>query len=102
MARRIEVEMVMVEHKRRGFGYREIDQRIYVLFPLTNINPFRSGVPCSRSRPTMSQFPATIRAITFSKTGDINVIEETEQPFPKQGPGDVILKVHATTVYPLR
>lgn len=41
----------------------------------------------------MSQFPATVKAITFSKTGDVDVIEKTEQPFPQQGPGDIILKV---------
>jgi hypothetical protein len=43
----------------------------------------------------MSQFPSTVKAITFSKTGDVNVIEKTEQPFPQQGPGDVILKVNS-------
>ena len=42
----------------------------------------------------MSQFPATVKAITFSKTGDVDVIERTEQPFPQQGPGDVLLKVY--------
>jgi len=41
----------------------------------------------------MSQFPETIKAITYSKTGNVDVIEKTDQPFPKQGPGDVILKV---------
>ena len=50
----------------------------------------------------MSQFPATVKAITFSKTGDIDVIEKTDQPFPQQGPGDVILKVRVTTIRPLR
>ena len=43
----------------------------------------------------MSQFPETVKAITYSKTGDVDVIEKTDQPFPKQGPGDVILKVQA-------
>lgn len=43
----------------------------------------------------MSQFPATVKAITYSKTGDVDVIEKTDQPFPQQGPGDVILKVRA-------
>jgi len=41
----------------------------------------------------MSHSPTTIKTISFSKTGDVDVIEETTQPFPKQGPGDVILKV---------
>lgn len=41
----------------------------------------------------MSQFPTTIKAITFSKTGEVDVIEKTEIPFPRQGPKDVILKV---------
>jgi len=44
----------------------------------------------------MSQFPETVKAITHSKTGDVDVIEKTDQPFPKQGPGDIILKVRAT------
>jgi len=59
------------------------------------------GIPRSRVsilRATMSQFPATIKAITFSKTGDVDVIEKTDQPFPRQGPGDVILKVRAVTI----
>jgi len=41
----------------------------------------------------MSHFPATIKAITFSKTGGVDVIEKTERPFPQQGPKDIILKV---------
>jgi hypothetical protein len=45
----------------------------------------------------MSQLPATIKAITFSKTGGVEVIEKTDQPFPQQRPGDIILKVHAAT-----
>ena len=49
----------------------------------------------------MTQSPATVKAITFSKTGDVDVIEKTDQPFPQQGPGDVILKVRATIMRPL-
>ena len=49
----------------------------------------------------MSQFPETVKAITFSKTGDVDVIEKTDQPFPKQGPGDVILKARAVAIYPV-
>lgn len=41
----------------------------------------------------MSQFPPTVKAITFAKTGGVEVIEKTELPFPQQGPGDVIVKV---------
>ena len=40
----------------------------------------------------------TVKAITFSKVGDVSVIEKTEPAFPEQGPGDVILKVNAAVV----
>ena len=49
----------------------------------------------SQHHTAMSHFPATIKAITFSKTGDVDVIEKTEKPFPQRGPGDIILKVRA-------
>jgi len=52
-------------------------------------------------RPAMSQFPSTVKALTFSKTGDVDVLEKTDQPFPQQGPGDVILKVRLMTTRPL-
>ena len=42
-----------------------------------------------------SQFPKTMKAITFSKTGEVDVIEKTERPFPEQGPGDIVVKVRA-------
>ena len=45
----------------------------------------------------MAQFPETIKAITYAKTGDIDVIEKTELPFPKQGSGEVVIKVRAIT-----
>ena len=69
-----------------------------------NFGTYRSSLesPHSILRSTMSQFPETIKAITYSKTGNIDVIEKTDQPFPKQGPGDVILKVRETVGRPLR
>lgn len=45
----------------------------------------------------MAQFPETVKAITYAKTGDVDVIEKTDQPFPKQDPGEVIIKVRAIT-----
>ena len=85
----------------RRFGHREMDQSLcsisadrykcqYILLWRLVLHP----------RSTMSQFPATVKAVTFSKTGDVDVIEETAKPFPKQGPRDVILKVRATTTQP--
>ena len=62
------------------------------------LDTFRSKVPIPRL--AMSQFPATVKAITFSKIGDVDVIEKTDRPFPQQGPGDVILKVRAIIVPP--
>jgi len=38
-------------------------------------------------------FPPTVQSITISRTGDFDVIEKTEQPFPERTPGNVILKV---------
>lgn len=48
----------------------------------------------------MTQFPSTVKALTYSKTGDVDVLEKTEQPFPQQGPKDVILKVRPTRSEP--
>lgn len=38
-------------------------------------------------------FPSKVQSITIAKTGDFDVIEKTEQPFPEQAPGHIILKV---------
>ena len=38
-------------------------------------------------------FPSTVQSITIAKTGDFDVIEKTEQPFPQQPAGYVIIKV---------
>jgi hypothetical protein len=38
-------------------------------------------------------FPSKIQAITFAKTGGVDVIEKTEQPFPQQLPGEILVKV---------
>ncbi|KAF7975190.1 hypothetical protein HWV62_10248 [Athelia sp. TMB] len=38
-------------------------------------------------------YPSSIQAITFSKTGDYDVIEKTTQPFPNVKPGDIVVKV---------
>jgi hypothetical protein len=37
--------------------------------------------------------PETIQAITFSKTGGVEVLEKTTLPFPQQKPSDIIVKV---------
>ncbi|KZT27672.1 NAD(P)-binding protein [Neolentinus lepideus HHB14362 ss-1] len=41
----------------------------------------------------MSSFPSTIEAITIAKTGDVDVIEKTTQPFPKVTPESIVVKV---------
>lgn len=41
-------------------------------------------------------FPQTIEAITIAKTGDVDVIEKTEVPFPEVAPGNVVIKVRST------
>ncbi|KAH9928988.1 NAD(P)-binding protein [Amylocystis lapponica] len=38
--------------------------------------------------------PANVQAITISKQGDFGVIEKTEIPLPKPGPGEAVVKVH--------
>jgi NADPH:quinone reductase len=38
--------------------------------------------------------PATVQAITFSKQGGVEVIEKTGIPFSRNGPSDIIVKVH--------
>ncbi|RPD65638.1 NAD-P-binding protein [Lentinus tigrinus ALCF2SS1-7] len=42
----------------------------------------------------MSSFPSKIQAIGINKTGDFDVIEKLELPFPQQEPGNVLIKVH--------
>jgi len=37
--------------------------------------------------------PSFVEAITIAKTGGIDVIEKTRQPFPKANPGDIVIKV---------
>ncbi|KAF8743674.1 hypothetical protein AX14_001206 [Amanita brunnescens Koide BX004] len=37
--------------------------------------------------------PSSVEAITIAKTGDIDVIEKTTQPFPTVNPGDIVIKV---------
>ncbi|KDQ63083.1 hypothetical protein JAAARDRAFT_29081 [Jaapia argillacea MUCL 33604] len=39
--------------------------------------------------------PSTIKAITIAKTGDPEVLEVTEQPFPKIEPGHVVVKIQS-------
>ncbi|EPQ60226.1 NAD P-binding protein [Gloeophyllum trabeum ATCC 11539] len=41
----------------------------------------------------MSNLPATIEAITIPKTGDVDVIEKTTQPFPKVTPESIVVKI---------
>ncbi|RDX42967.1 NAD-P-binding protein [Lentinus brumalis] len=38
-------------------------------------------------------FPTTVKAIAIDKTGDIDVLEVKDLPFPKPAPGDVLIKV---------
>jgi hypothetical protein len=44
------------------------------------------------SSSTMS-LPDKIHAIGVEKTGDFDVIQDLELPFPKQAPGDILIKV---------
>ena len=85
--------MEMVEPKWRGFGYREM---VCYIYPDEYKPPFVLGSQPTST--TMSQLPTNIKAVSFSKTGDVDVIEDTNQPFPKQGPRDVILKVQSHTL----
>ncbi|KAI0944847.1 hypothetical protein AcW1_001678 [Taiwanofungus camphoratus] len=39
-------------------------------------------------------FPSKMQAITISKTGDFDVIEKTEMPFPHSAPGNILVKLH--------
>lgn len=41
----------------------------------------------------MSSLPSTIKAIGFHKTGDIDVIEELNLPFPQQKEDEILIKV---------
>jgi len=41
----------------------------------------------------MMSYPSDMQAITFAKTGDFDVIEQTTQPFPVILPGDVVVKI---------
>lgn len=54
--------------------------------PINALKPFILG----RLFPARPR-PAAIKTATFSKTGDVGVIEKADQPFPKTGPGDDIL-----------
>ncbi|KAK2461521.1 hypothetical protein APHAL10511_005984 [Amanita phalloides] len=37
--------------------------------------------------------PSYVQAITIPKTGGVDVMEKTKQPFPKVNPGDIVIKV---------
>ena len=37
--------------------------------------------------------PSKIQAVGINKTGDFDVIEKFELPFPQNGPGNVLIKV---------
>ncbi|KAI0692575.1 NAD-P-binding protein [Cytidiella melzeri] len=37
--------------------------------------------------------PTNIQAITFAKTGGVEVLEKTSVPFPQQKPGDIVAKI---------
>lgn len=43
-------------------------------------------------------FPATIKAVICPKNGDVDVIEIGELPFPKQAPGEILVKVRSGCV----
>ena len=38
-------------------------------------------------------FPSTIEALSFAKTGGVEVMEKITIPFPKQSPDGIIVKV---------
>ncbi|KAI0646415.1 NAD-P-binding protein [Trametes meyenii] len=40
------------------------------------------------------QLPKTIHAVGINKTGDFDVIEDLELPFPQNTPGNVLVKIH--------
>lgn len=40
-----------------------------------------------------SAFPSTIQAITFSRAGGVEVVQKQTVPFPKQRPGQLVVKV---------
>ena len=46
-----------------------------------------------------AQLPSTIQAITVPKHGDFDVIELTEQPFPKQAGNEIVVKVIAVQLH---
>jgi NADPH2:quinone reductase len=37
--------------------------------------------------------PSRVEALSFSKTGGIDVLEKTTFPFPDVHPGDIVIKV---------
>lgn len=66
--------------------------------PLALISPHRWSFEfCSRKYSAMS-FPSTVKAITIAKTGDFDVIEKTEIPFPEVAPNHVVIKVRPTFI----
>lgn len=41
----------------------------------------------------MSSFPSTVKAIAIEETGDVDVIQKMELPFPEVKPDHVVIKV---------
>ncbi|THH16361.1 hypothetical protein EUX98_g9311 [Antrodiella citrinella] len=39
-------------------------------------------------------FPKTMQALAYNKTGDVDVLEKMEVPFPEHKPGTIIVKIH--------
>ena len=69
--------------------------------PTSSIEPIcphrRTQLPISHSYiHTMpsTHFPSKITAIGISKTGDLDVIQELELPFPSPTPTQLVIKVH--------
>ena len=51
--------------------------------------------------PAKMSFPATIQAIGMQKTGDIDVVEQLEVPFPTPKPNEILVKVRGPLAVPI-
>ncbi|KAK0500765.1 hypothetical protein EDD18DRAFT_1145765 [Armillaria luteobubalina] len=47
----------------------------------------------SPTRYNMASFPSTVQAVSIQRTGDFDVIEKARLPFPKEVPGNLVVKV---------
>ena len=61
--------------------------------PVLPLLSYSRRFSCRSTAYTKMSLPSKIQAVGINKTGDFDVIEKFELPFPQNGPGNVLIKV---------